>query len=389
VSLATRAVATVAGSGDLCWGQGLSGGPNLAGTGLAARIGQPRSIAPWNSSDTVVVAATAWPNILLVNTSSFEVRTLAGSGISAFSGDGPALSTGMNAWAVSTNPGAPNAVFFTDTAAYRVRALTPSGSIVTLAGNGSACFADGVGASGTCFSSGLAGVASWVDPATGLVQLYVADRANYRIRLVRLFGGYSGAASATSTACGTGLSAWREGPCATGYGSLSSPQGLALDRPNGGSPSLYITDASRVRVITPGGLLTTLVGSAAGAYANGMGSGGFLSSPRGLAFGPSGVLYVADYGNSRVRALTCGACPAGQFCAPSVDVSNGATLPNVPGFANLACAPGTFGNSTGIGVPGCSGPCASPPGFACGYGSTNASGGPCPSGCACFAARRR
>ena len=52
--------------------------------------------------------------------------------------------------------------------------------------------------------------------------------------------------------------------------------------------------------------LAPLAGSASGApgYAEGTGAAAAFSSPRGLAAGPSGTLYVADSGNNVVRAVT-------------------------------------------------------------------------------------
>ena len=79
------------------------------------------------------------------------------------------------------------------------------------------------------------------------------------------------------------------------------PGGVAVD-PTG---RLFVTDAgnSRIRAVTPGGVVTTLAGSGEPLYADGTGAAASFSSPFGIAVGGS-TIYVADAGNHRVRAVT-------------------------------------------------------------------------------------
>jgi hypothetical protein len=55
-------------------------------------------------------------------------------------------------------------------------------------------------------------------------------------------------------------------------------------------------------MISSVGLVSTLVGSVAG-YADGIGTNAMFNQPRGIAIGPSGMLYVADYSNHAVRRI--------------------------------------------------------------------------------------
>ncbi len=113
-----------------------------------------------------------------------------------------------------------------------------------------------------------------------------------------------------------GILTWTAGTGSAGYSgdggpatsaALNSPNGLAVD-PAG---NLYIADYGnfRVRRIDPNGTITTVAGS--GSYGS-TGDGGpatsaKLSQVTGVAFDPrTGSLFIADAGNHRIRAVANG-----------------------------------------------------------------------------------
>ena len=52
------------------------------------------------------------------------------------------------------------------------------------------------------------------------------------------------------------------------------------------------------------GLVTTLAGSGSYAYADGQGAQASFYNPLGVAVDSMGTVYVADYGNNRIRMVT-------------------------------------------------------------------------------------
>ncbi|OFW26098.1 MAG: hypothetical protein A3H97_14125 [Acidobacteria bacterium RIFCSPLOWO2_02_FULL_65_29] len=77
------------------------------------------------------------------------------------------------------------------------------------------------------------------------------------------------------------------------------------------SGNLFVVEASNhtIRKITPGGLVTTLAGLAGATGSNdGAGSAARFNSPRGIAVGAAGNVYVSDSSNHTIRMIT----PAGE-----------------------------------------------------------------------------
>jgi hypothetical protein len=94
------------------------------------------------------------------------------------------------------------------------------------------------------------------------------------------------------------------------------PEGLAL----GADGRLYVADTANhaVRLVTPGGVVSTRAGTGVAGAADGLGTAATFFSPAAVASDGEGVVYVADTGNGLVRALardgrvsTLGGTPGG------------------------------------------------------------------------------
>lgn len=176
----------------------------------------------------------------------------------------------------------------------RIRKISPSGVVSTLAGGGGGQgFVDGTGAAARFSSAGQLAV-------DGAGNVYVADTVNKAIRKVTPSGLVStviGGPIPPGTERGAGS--------ATQFGSVEA---LALDS----AGNIYVADRVNhsVRKITPAGVMSTVAG--AGPYGSG-GLYGFVdgtgtavrfSSPTGIVVDAAGNLQVVDAGNRAIRTVT-------------------------------------------------------------------------------------
>ena len=158
-------VTTLAGSGV---------GGFADGAGTAAQFKYPAGVAV-DSAGTVYVADSGNNRIRKISQEGV-VTTLAGSGTSGFA-------DGTGSAAQFYSPGgvavdSSGTVYVADTYNQLIRKITPAGVVTTLAGSGTAGFADGTGSAAQFnYPQGVA-----VD-STGTV--YVADANNHRIRKIQ------------------------------------------------------------------------------------------------------------------------------------------------------------------------------------------------------------
>jgi sugar lactone lactonase YvrE len=233
---------------------------------------------------------------------SHPITTFAGTGVYGFSGDAAASTLAKLSYpaglAVDNTAGA-NAgnIYVADTANMRIRMVTPSGTISTVAGTGTqGALGDGAAATAAQlnYPSGIA-----VDSAGAI---YVADSYNHKIRRFTVGGNIT-------TVAGTGTAgALGDGGLATAA-QLNYPSGVAVDSLG----NVYVADSSnqKIRKFTVGGNISTYAGT--GNITNGttdlLGDGGAAASatfnyPYGVAVDAAGNLYIADNGNYRIREVT-------------------------------------------------------------------------------------
>ena len=153
---------------------------------------------------------------------------------------------------------------------------------------------------GTATSVAMTGsyVSTFAMAFDGYGNFYFADQTGNQVFKVPTGGGAATVVAGTGTAGGTG-----DGGPAT-EAELNQPSDVALD----GAGNIYIADYGndRVRMVSPvGGTITTVAGNGAEGYA---GNGGAATSaeldvPAGLALDGAGNLYIADLFNNVIRKV--------------------------------------------------------------------------------------
>jgi len=215
-----------------------------------------------------------------------QVSTFAGSGSSG-SADGQGTAAGFNAprgMTVDNN----NNIYVADRGNNKIREITPQGLVSTYAGSGliGEINATGKNASFTT-PSGIT-----ID-ASG--NMYVADAGNQLIRKITPNG-------AVSTYAGSGFAGTSDG---TKFASFDFPNDVVAD--NAGN--VYVSDYNNeeIRMIAPGGVVSTLAGYPSIGSIDGTGSAARFYNPGGLAIDAAGNICVTDIGNNLIRKVT----PAG------------------------------------------------------------------------------
>lgn len=208
--------------------------------------------------------------------SAASVTAFAGSGEPGFR-DGSAASAQFDAPA-GIAAGPDGSLYVTDVRNNRIRVISPSMVVSTLAGCGptgvtTGQFENAVG-NNACFSAPT-GIALGPDGA-----LYVADSGNSAIRRVTLDG-------AVTTYAGTGTSGKMDGSLA--LATFSHPEGVAFG-PDG---TMYVADSGNdsIRAVSPSGVTTIASG---------------LSWPTGITVGSDGTVYVAATQEGRLYSINAG-----------------------------------------------------------------------------------
>jgi sugar lactone lactonase YvrE len=255
--------------------------PGAAVITLAIHFSQPLGVAV-DSSGSIYVADSNTYSIKKVTPDGVVTATLAGNGTRGYV-DGPGSTAEFNSpngLAVDAN----NNVYVADTNYHVIRKITPAGVVSTFAGSGgSSGFIDG------------AGSAARFNTPTGIAvdgngNLFVADWGNNAIREISPTG-------SVTTLAGNGTAGYHDG---TGPGAeFNKPDGVSVDA----SGIVYVTDYWNhvIRAITPGRVVTTLAGNGTSGFLNGAAATAEFAYPTGIAVDASGRLYTTDDNYHTIR----------------------------------------------------------------------------------------
>jgi trimeric autotransporter adhesin len=266
-------------------GTGVAGYSGDGGPATGARLLFPTDVAVDGSGNFYIADDF---RVRLVSAAGV-ISTIAGNGSTGYSGDGgPAVNAQLNANALALD-NAGN-LYVADTANYRVRKISPEGTITTVAGNGTFGFS---GDGGPAINAQLWNPTGVAAAANG--NIYIADSNNNRVRMVSTNGTITTVAGASYGFSGDGGPAINAG--------LFQPSSVAVSQ----SGDLYIVDSDnfRIRQVSTSSVITTIAGNG---FANYSGDGGpasnaQLNNPNGVAIDQAGNLYIADTENSRIRKI--------------------------------------------------------------------------------------
>ncbi len=330
-----------------------------AGTGAAGYKDGPVKEAQFNVPSGLAVDATG--NLCVFDWFNYRIRrispdgmvsTLAGTGEPGFT-DGSAAKAQFCGIAVSLAIDPAGNLIIADGGNHRIRLIAPNGVVSTLAGTGEPGYKDGP-----------VNQAQFKNPTSVTMDtagnVYVADTGNHRIRLITT-------QDQVRTLAGSGEPGCRDGPAAEAQ--FDNPSSLTVDSVGNvivgeGFPWLF-RGTRRLRLITPDGKVTTLVGSGEPGHKDGPAAEARFVFPVNPTFDAGGNLVVADGGEARLRLVTPdglvytlagtgelgrtdGAGPVAQFAEP-VGVAigpRGKVYVAEPGSHTIRCI--TYGGPAGV-----------------------------------------
>lgn len=285
----------------------------VAGTGTGSTGGDGGLATAANLHNPMDMKTDAAGNLYILDSGNGLIREVAaGTGIittiagtastyctpaTAVCGDGGAATAallGSGARAIYVTPDG-SKIYIADYGTNRVR-LISNGIISTIAGTGTASSTGNGGQATAATLNGPRGV--YVD-ASG--KVYIADTSGNEVRVVNSQGVISIFAGGGSGTCTGATDSLGDG-CAATSAKLNAPMGLSMDA----AGNLYIDDEgdARIRMVTPGGVITTVAGNGTSSYQdNVVASQGELNLAQSVAADAAGNFYIADYSNNRIRAV--------------------------------------------------------------------------------------
>ncbi len=295
---------------------------DINATGTAAKLNEPEGIVIAPSG--IVYVVDTGNNKIKKITPEGVVTTLAGTG-----DDGDVVGAGNVAQFSSPNGitmDVDGNLYITDVGNYKIKKITPAGVVSNFAGGSFSDFGIPFGIT--------------IDAAK---NLYVCDASAKKIKKVTPAG-------VISTFAGTGASGETNGPGNTA--TFQSPNEIVID----GSGNLFVADGnkirkitstgvvstfktgisenanqdgdtefflpgamainsagdiyfesgvgSKVKKITPSGEVSTIIGSSNNGDQDGKGSDARFFYPQGIAISASGVIYLSDTNNNKIKKIT-------------------------------------------------------------------------------------
>lgn len=265
-------VSTIAGSGNV---------GSKDGIGKDSSFKYPQGIAV-DVSGNIIVADT-WNNKIRKISPLGIVSTFAGSGLEGSIDGKGTQATFNNPTGVCLDSS--GNVYVADSFNHKIRKITPSGIVSTIAGTGIKGNIDGK-YDIACFNnpSGIA-----IDANR---NLFVTDSQNNKIRKITQNGD-------VTTLAGSGNESYEDGKGVNA--SFNFPFGIAVD----GKGNLYVCDVynHKIRKIANDGMVTTIAGNSISGNVDGNENVASFNLPYGIDIDTDGNIYIADSYNHKIRKI--------------------------------------------------------------------------------------
>jgi sugar lactone lactonase YvrE len=273
---------SLAGTISTVAGIGVAGSGGDGGQAIRAMLNTPTGVAVDTGGNLYV--ADQYGNRLRRVTPFGVIQTIAGTGAQGSTGDNGLAVNATLLWPRGVAVDSAGNVYVSEYGGARVRKVSPTGLITTVAGTGSQAFGG---------DGGLATEASLRWPAGLAVDnsgnLYIADRDNHRVRKVDVSG-------IITTVAGNGTSGNAGDGGAATSAQLCLPEGVAVDALG----NLYIANAcGNLRKVDQSGTITTVANVNA----------------TGVAVDAAGNIYLG-YGNLNTEDV-------GQWVVKRISVGSG------------------------------------------------------------------
>lgn len=263
---------------------GFSGDGNLA---TNAELNLPNSVAFDKNNNTIFVDGNN--NRVRKISSSGIINTIAGTGTAGFSGDnGPATLAEISPISIATDTA--GNIYFSEST-HRIRKINTAGIISTIAGTGTGGYnGDGIAATAAQLFYPYLGAAD------NFGDLYFSDYDNHRVRKIDVRG-------IISTVAGNGTSGYSgDGGPATAA-EIRNPVFMSMSA----SGDIYIPDntGGRIRKVDAAGIITTIAGN--GLVGNtgdaGAATVAKLNLPNSVTVDDTGNIYIASTGANVIRKV--------------------------------------------------------------------------------------
>ena len=275
----------------------------FAGTGLSSSFNGD-NIQATDANITVIDVAVDDSGNVFFPDGSFRIRkisavtgiitTIAGTGILGFSGDNVPASSSQIGGIVGISIDVNGNIYLADYSYHKIRKINPSGILTTICGSDTTGFS---GDNGPATNAEI-NISSTFCRATSdnHGNVYFPDTYNKRIRKIDTNG-------IITTIAGTGIAGYNGDGIPATSAQIHGSTTVYNDK-NG---NIFFNDLeNRIRKINSVGIISTYAGLDTIGFSGdgGLANHAHLNAPESICFDSSGILYLSDAGNARIRKIT-------------------------------------------------------------------------------------